>query len=125
MRTIKFRGKRVDNGEWIYGDLLQWQTKGISAIVPQNGNEWSNPYDFEVIPESVGQFTGLIDGNGVEMYDGDEFRTVWKSEENTIHEGVVFWNVARGRWDAKNATFTSRSRKTTMVTGNIHETPNP
>ena len=71
MRQIKFRGLRKDGKGWVYGDLLQWKSRGLCAIVPQEGNEWSNPFDFEVRPETVGQFKGLTDKNGKEIFEGD------------------------------------------------------
>ena len=65
-RTIKFRGKRVDNKEWVYGYL--WIAMGnTTTYVIRDGN--GNMADYEVIPETVGQLRyGNTHG---EYYDGD------------------------------------------------------
>ena len=80
MREIKFRGKRKDNGEWVYGGFHKHQKKTPSPITP-NGekpeeieyvyliiesgfSDWNLPKPIlahEVIPETVSQFTGLLD----------------------------------------------------------------
>ena len=63
-REIKFRGKRVDNGEWVEG--YYYYDKFLKIHWIGFDNEWC-----EVIPETVSQFTGLKDKNGKEICEGD------------------------------------------------------
>lgn len=87
MRQIKFRGKRLDNGEWVYGDLLH--IAGGCLIYFGNDTDTASP-DIErnypiavelfkdeiavVDPKTVGQFAGMTDKNGKEIFEHDVVR---------------------------------------------------
>lgn len=90
MREIKFRGKRLDNGEWIEGDLLRMN--GHWFIFPDPAPGGVDKY--EVDPATVGEFTGLKDKNGKEIYEGDIIECIGSDNKPIRH--IVRYNDEKG-----------------------------
>lgn len=87
MREILFRGKDADSGLWCYGDLtFRRDGKPYIRFWAHNGYLVR-----EVMPETVGQFTGFADKNKKRIFEGDILASTYE-EENVVHELVLWYN---------------------------------
>lgn len=117
MREILFRGKRVDNGEWVYGNYAWIDDSCKQYFIFQN-----KPLEHEVIPETVGQYTGLTDRNGRKIFEGDILKLKDYHHERIVY---VFWGNI-GSWfyggDGYSDEYIFNSSEKEVI-GNIHDNP--
>lgn len=128
-REIKFRGKRLDNGKWIYGDLLTPKSIDDGYWIRYD-DEDGDTLTHQVDPATVGQFTGLHDKNGTPIFEGDLIHLPF-DEPHVIYEKpynlkVVFnkgyFGVTQNDLEYEPLFVYSG---TCEVISNIHDTPNP
>lgn len=130
-RDILFRAKRKLNGNWVYGYYVYNEDENKHLIYAAN----LTMACFEVLPETVGMFTGLLDCNEQKIFDGDlvnfTFFTYHEYEVEETKKGVIWFNgtafyfVEKTEDDEINylldeLTFDSKSD--IEITDNIHET---
>jgi hypothetical protein len=117
MRDIKFRGKRIDNGDWVYGyyykGALQNMDCKVNYVILSDGVKW------HVIPETVGQYTSRKDKNCKEIYEGD-----------ATEEGIVVFSddylgffVKLFKPEYEQQTNSLYDIPLPEIIGNIHDNP--
>ena len=133
MREILFRGKRKDNGNWIAGGVVHCDDKVFIVwahrLLSKNGPTYF-PTMVEVIPETLGQYTGAKDKNGKEIFKGDIVRHTQQFLHGTVDSiGVVAWSDGYGAWiiskyiNNRADMFLMTECHRTEIIGNIHDNP--
>ena len=136
MRDYLFRGKRKDNGEWVEGCGIIATENWVSifTVIDDIDENSSEVNEIEVLPSTVGQYTGLTDKNGKKIFEGDIIK--YKNTDGIKFNGVALTVIGKVVYNEKNASFAISGKdeigakhydyfpiKKIEVIGNIHDNP--
>ena len=132
-REMKFRGKTIESSiGWIYGDLIQ--SPGIIPVIQRfektieiKGEKCQQFSQDKVHPQTVGQFTGIKDGNGTEIFEGDIIEVTLRHNNTIVSTYNAIVDQKEGAFGFKNkqgfCPFYGQIHENYKVIGNIHDNP--
>jgi uncharacterized phage protein (TIGR01671 family) len=128
-RKILFRGKRLDNGEWVEGGYYKEDYTDKIYITFWNSFGLGFMDATQVDPDTVGEYTGLLDKNGKPIFEGDIISIHIESDDEVYDEvSYIDWlncgwyYCQKGTLDSELEAYQSDSRMLTVI-GNIHDNP--
>ena len=135
MRDYLFRGKRIDNGEWVEGCGIIATENWVSifTVIDDIDENSSEVNEIEILPETVGQYTGLTDKNGTKIFEGDIVECVSDGEQAVISwlKYSACFGLSFDGWCCGFDNYDDNLPSDFEVIGNIHDkpellkTPNP